>query len=149
MCLYLLFVIVFSALVAMRGEVLVSSDIRSVSDKWDYKRAQIKAEKLARTLAKSESKSTSTPPIHFKPEGWSAVHQTSSNAIFTVAMSTKYTDTNVHLFCGTARKVGFIGDIVVGILPGSEATFIDALVLTKATVYTLDLKCVGDEGTHS
>jgi hypothetical protein len=110
----------------------------SVSDKWSYKRIQIKAEKLARVQVKSESK---LPPNTFKPEGWSASHRSSENAIFAVAMSNTYTSEHAQMFCGTARKVGFTGDIVIGILPGSQASFIETLVLAKATVYTIDLIC--------
>lgn len=115
-----------------------SSTEKSVADKWSYKRAQIKAEKLARIQKKSEA---FTPPPTFKPEGWSAPHRPSENAIFAVAMSHTYTSDHVQMFCGTARKAGFTGDIIIGILPGSQDSFIEGLVASKATVYTVDLKC--------
>lgn len=52
---------------------------------------------------------------------------------------------SVSLACpiGTARKVGFKGDILVAVLPSTNKNFVDKLVEFNVTVFTAAVKCKG------
>lgn len=59
-------------------------------------------------------------------------------------MSTQSTRADVMMFAGTARKSGFMGDIVIAILPNSQQNFMEALKENKAITYTVNPECTGD-----
>ena len=48
-----------------------------------------------------------------------------------------------NMFCKTARKTGFNGDIVIAVLPGSSQPFLDALKVCDAVVYNIITECTG------
>jgi len=94
------------------------------------------------TMLKSitDSSQAMTDLLHF--ETWSTPHSWSSVAIFTCALSLSYGSNLAKFFAGTARKAGFIGDIVVAVLPGTKQGLLDALKRNKLTVYTLRNNCI-------
>jgi hypothetical protein len=88
----------------------------------------------------TDSSQAMTDLLHF--ETWSTPHSWSSVAIFTCALSLSYGSNVAKFFAGTARKAGFIGDIVVAVLPGTKQGLLDALKRNKLTVYTLRNNCI-------
>ena len=58
-------------------------------------------------------------PKDFKPVEWSPKHRTNSNVIFAAAMYVDLEASSIKQFCGTARKYGFDGDIVVAVYDGT------------------------------
>lgn len=104
------------------------------------KRAIAKAERLKKLLRVIQ-----TPvPDFLKAEPWSKPHTPNGPAIFAAAMSLESRRSDALMFCGTARKAKFDGDLVIAILPGTDAGFVAALKENKATVYTVKPLCVGE-----
>ena len=58
-------------------------------------------------------------------------------------MMTTLMKRDVQMFCGTARKSGFDGDLVIAVMPGSSKAFLDALKVNDAVVYTIQTICEG------
>jgi hypothetical protein len=98
------------------------------------------ADKHAMFKTITDSSKAMTDLLHF--ETWSTPHSWSSVAIFTCALSLSYGSNLAKFFAGTARKTGFIGDIVVAVLPGTKQGLLDALKRNKLTVYTLRKSCI-------
>ena len=88
---------------------------------WYEKRAQMKSVKLEQLVKRIEREHIPTP---FEPEIWSKNHRPQKNAIFSAAMMTTLMRRDVEMFCGTARKHGFDGDLVISVLPGSSQPFL-------------------------
>lgn len=76
-------------------------------------------------------------------EQWSTPMRVTERAIFSCALSASYMPKDARQFVGTARKAGFAGDIVVGVIPGASQLFLDALKKYNASVYTVSTKCSG------
>lgn len=104
-----------------------------------------RAQRLLATLRSSE---VLTSSFEFVKETWSPDHRRGSQAIFALAMYNTMGRIGAKRFVGTARKGGFEGDIVIGILPDSLPRFVEALKEDKAIVYTLDLDCEGISNTR-
>ena len=85
-------------------------------------------------------------PAGLKPESWSEPHRSSEKfVIFAAAMILGLSSKEVNQFCGSARKVGFTGDIVVAIMPEPDtaASAIVSFKKTKSTVYSIATECKG------
>lgn len=65
------------------------------------------------------------------------------HAIIACALSETYTPKDALRFMGTARKTGFLGDIVVAVLPNAKPAFINKLLYYNATIFTVGVKCEG------
>jgi len=106
------------------------------------KRALAKQERLKKLLRAIE---TDSPiPDFIVPDPGSKPHTPSGPAIFAAAMSLEMRRLDALMFCATARKAKFDGDIVVAVLPGQDSGFMAALREAKATVYTVKPLCVGE-----
>jgi hypothetical protein len=68
-----------------------------------------------------------------------------SEVIFTTALSPTYGCVTAKNFAGTARAVGFKGDIIVAVLPKSRPHFIDCLKENNVIIYQAELKCEGHD----
>lgn len=63
------------------------------------------------------------------------------NAIIACALSLTYTPRDVNNFVGTARKAGFLGDIVIAVLPQTQAAVLARFQQFNATIFTVDTTC--------
>lgn len=82
-------------------------------------------------------------PSTFIPDPWCKPHNASASAIFVAALKTTYSRPNVLRFAGSARAVGFTGDIVMAILPQSLTGMLEAVKEVDAIVYTVEPQCTG------
>jgi hypothetical protein len=73
------------------------------------------------------------------------IHPQNPSAIITCALSTSYIARDVTNYVGTARKTGFIGDIVVAVLPNSNANFLARLQKFNTSVFVVDTTCSGKD----
>mmetsp|Transcript_22122 Transcript_22122/g.22296 ORF Transcript_22122/g.22296 Transcript_22122/m.22296 type:complete len:435 (-) Transcript_22122:157-1461(-) len=101
-----------------------------------------KASKLAALV----SGLTAEPlPEGFEPESWSKPHRRNvPYAIFAAAMSVDMMPRDVKNFAGTARKVGFDGDIVLAMEPGMRDSVIDMFKKYEAVMYNVKMTCQGN-----
>jgi hypothetical protein len=67
------------------------------------------------------------------------------NLLLSVALSESYIHKDATVFAGTARHVGFSGDIVVVVLPTARADLVDRLLFYNVSVWTVEnIKCSGE-----
>eukprot|EP01036_Dinobryon_divergens_P033411 gene33411-43189_t len=102
-----------------------------------------RAEKLNKIVRIIQSKPL---PLILTRETWSAEHNITTNqgqAIFAGALHTTYIGQTAQFFAGTARRAGFRGDIVVAVLPGSQAKLLARLKQYNVVVYTVSATCDG------
>ena len=79
-------------------------------------------------------------------------HHPKGQAIFTVLLNfgAKLNESvDAQTFVGTARKVGFQGDIVLAMSPGYGGPFLDAVKDANCIVYTIPVKCGIESSIHS
>lgn len=99
-----------------------------------------KGERMKKLLRAIES----PVPAFLKPDVGSKPHTKNGPAIFAAAMSLDMRRADVLMFCGTARKAKFDGDLVIAVLPNQDAGFMAALRENKATIYTVQPLCSGE-----
>lgn len=107
--------------------------------KRDIKKSTAKTERMKRLLRIIES--IKTPELKLNVN--SPTHTIDGQAVFAAALGKEYTQSDANSFCGTLRKSGYTGDIVVGIVPDSPVQFINALKKHKAIIYEIDYDCIG------
>ena len=82
-------------------------------------------------------------PKDFKPIDWSAKHRPNSNVIFAAAMYVDLEPSSIKQFCGTARKYGYTGDIVIAVYDGTADKLQKYFVETNSIVYNVKAECTG------
>lgn len=83
--------------------------------------------------------------MNWGPIAGSVNHTSSQESIFTTALSVTYGCVTARVFAGSARAVGFTGDIVVSVLPNSKPRFLECLKEHQVIVYEADMKCEGHD----
>lgn len=90
-------------------------------------------------------------PKDFKPVSWSKSHRAYQKyVIFAVALEPlklghSFNSANIRNFLGTARTVGFTGDIVTGISPNMTDEYLDFFKLSQSVVYEIPVECKGSK----
>ena len=82
-------------------------------------------------------------PKDFKPADWSSQHRPNSDVIFAAAMYVDLEASSVKQFCGTARKYGFKGDIVIAVYDGTADKLQKHFMDTTSIVYNVKAECTG------
>lgn len=104
---------------------------------------------LLTSLVKTVEDLYTTPtPLNIKILPGSKLHNSSAQAIFSCALTTTHVGQDALYFAGSARRAGFTGDIVVGVLPGMTDAFMQRLKEYNTTIYTVNTECVGKVGTN-
>jgi hypothetical protein len=83
------------------------------------------------------------PPSSVVRYAKSRKHIAQGPAVFTCAMSDKYTFRDASLFAGTLRVSGFTGDLVVALAENSNVTLFNAMDHYNAVQYRLKTHCIG------
>jgi hypothetical protein len=124
-----------SGLYARQGELVVTRDL---------KRTQAKRDRLSKMTQMVEAMPM---PASLVPDANTPPHTKQGPAIFAAAMGTTYRAYDVTNFCGTARKAGYTGDLVMAIQRDSNDAFKDSMRKYGAITYTVDLECVGESNS--
>ena len=99
-------------------------------------------EKFHRVLSLAEKAQPLPFTLTHNPRSFPTVR--THNAIISIALSETYYHKDAMNFVGTARQAGFVGDIVVVVLPTARKDFVEALIQYNATIFTLDgATCTG------
>jgi hypothetical protein len=108
--------------------------------KRDIKKSTAKTERMKRLLRVIES--IKIPELRVL--AGSPKHSLDGQAIFAAALGVKYTQMDAQSFLGTLRKSGYTGDVVIGVVPGSNVNFINTLKKYNAIIYEIDYDCIGE-----
>jgi hypothetical protein len=117
---------------------------------WIAKKSALKAKHLGKLIAGvQQQEARHVKSLREARFSWSAEHSPNQRfAIFAISLKRELDMKTTKGFVGTARKVGFAGDIVLAAHPKVNGGIKKYLQQKQVTVYGLDVACRGKNPTE-